>query len=257
MGNLKNKVALVTGAAEGLGKAIAIGLANEGAKVIITDINEDLLRKTSKELKDDFCDIDYVAGDISNKDNVNTILNFVIQRYSKIDILINNAGGSLHTPRNIDEITEEDWDKVLNVNLKGTFFLSQAAVKHMKKNQEGKIINIASIGGRTASLITGVAYAAAKGGVISFTRRLASEVGEHGINVNAVAPGVIISGKRVQKLFYEQNTDQDREKLLNEIPLRKMGEINDITNATLFLASEKSKYMTGTVLDVNGGRFMG
>ncbi|MDX5475010.1 MAG: SDR family oxidoreductase [Bacillaceae bacterium] len=255
MGKLENKVAVITGSAGGLGKDIAISLAEEGATIILNDVNETLVKQSVKELEQ--YQVDYVVGDVSNTVHVEQMFQYVIKKYNKIDILVNNAGGSLHTPRKLEEIQEEDWDKVLNVNLKGTFLMSQQAVKYMKDQGGGKIINMTSIGGRTASLITGVAYAAAKGGVISFTRRLAKEVGEYSINVNAIAPGLIISGERMHHLFYEENSEEQRQRTFDEIPLKKLGENRDIANAALFLASDDSKYMTGAMLDVNGGRFMG
>ncbi|NHM32887.1 SDR family NAD(P)-dependent oxidoreductase [Neobacillus terrae] len=256
MRKLDNKVALITGSAGGLGREIAVGLAKEGAIIVLNDVNETLVAQTAEELKEKF-EVDYVIGDVSKKSDALAMVDQVVKRFGKIDILVNNAGGSLHTPRVLEDIEEEDWDKVLNVNLKGTFLLSQIAVKYMKENGGGKIINMSSIGGRTSSLVTGVAYAAAKGGVISFSRRLASEVGPFGINVNIIAPGLIISGERMHKLFYEENSQEQQERVINEIPSRTLGEKEDIANAAVFLASDESKYMNGAVLDVNGGRFMG
>jgi NAD(P)-dependent dehydrogenase (short-subunit alcohol dehydrogenase family) len=256
LGKLDNKVALITGSAGGLGKSIAISFAEQGAKVILNDVNEELVKQTVIELQEKY-DVDHVIGDISNKADVIAMFDQIIDRYGEINILVNNAGGSLHTPRELEAIEDSDWDKVLNVNLKGTFLTSQTFVKHMKNKGGGKIINMSSIGGRTASLVTGVAYAAAKGGVISFTRRLAKEVGSYGINVNAIAPGLIISGERMRHLFYEENTEENRRQVLSEIPLKTLGEKSDIANAAIFLASDDSRYITGAVLDVNGGRFMG
>lgn len=256
MGRLENKVALITGSAGGLGLEIATHMAKEGAKVILNDVNEELVKQSAMELQKEY-EADYVVGDVSKKDDVTRMFNQIIERFGKINILVNNAGGSLHTPRVLEEIEEEHWDKVLNVNLKGTFLTSQAFVKHTKENAGGKIINMSSIGGRTASLVTGVAYAAAKGGVINFSRRLAKEVGEYGINVNVIAPGLIISGERMRHLFYEENSEEQRRQTFSEIPLKSLGVKEDIANAAVFLASDESRYMTGAVLDVNGGRFMG
>jgi NAD(P)-dependent dehydrogenase (short-subunit alcohol dehydrogenase family) len=256
MGRLENKVALVTGSAGGLGLEIALSFAKEGATVVLNDVNEELVKASTDKWNDHY-KMDYVVGDVSNKEHVLDMFKRIAEQQGKIDILVNNAGGSLHTPRELEAIQEEDWDKVLNVNLKGTFLTSQTAVSYMKENGSGKIINMSSIGGRTASLITGVAYAAAKGGVISFTRRLAKEVGVHGINVNAIAPGLIISGERMHHLFYEENSEEQRKQTFSEIPLNTLGDKNDIANAAVFLASDESKYMTGAVMDVNGGRFMG
>lgn len=256
MGKLDNKVALISGSAGGLGREIAVGMAKEGAIIVLNDVNEALVAQTTRELQGQY-QVDYIVGDVSKKSDALAMVEHVVTKFGKIDILVNNAGGSLHTPRVLEDIEEEDWDKVLNVNLKGTFLLSQAAVKYMKENGGGKIINMSSIGGRTSSLVTGVAYAAAKGGVISFSRRLASEVGPFGINVNIIAPGLIISGERMHKLFYEENSKEQQERVMNEIPSRTLGEKEDIANAAVFLASDDSKYMNGAVLDVNGGRFMG
>ncbi|EWG09964.1 SDR family NAD(P)-dependent oxidoreductase [Cytobacillus firmus] len=256
MGRLQNKVALITGSAGGLGLEIAVHMAKEGAKVILNDVNEELVKESAAALEADY-EADYVVGDVSSKADVTRMFDQIIERHGQIDILVNNAGGSLHTPRILEEIEEEHWDKVLNVNLKGTFLTSQAFVKHTKSNGGGKIINMSSIGGRTASLITGVAYAAAKGGVINFSRRLAKEVGEFDINVNVIAPGLIISGERMRHLFYEENSEEQRQQTFSEIPLKTLGEKEDIANAAVFLASDESRYMTGAVLDVNGGRFMG
>jgi len=256
MGRLDNKVALITGSAGGLGLEIAISYAKEGATVFLNDVNEELVKASAKELQKNY-QADYVVGDVSNKAHVLEMFKQIVEKHGKIDILVNNAGGSLHTPRELEAIQEEDWDKVLNVNLKGTFLTSQEAVRYMKENGGGKIINMSSIGGRTASLITGVAYAAAKGGVISFSRRLAKEVGEFGINVNVIAPGLIISGERMRHLFYEENSEEQQKQTFSEIPLKALGGKEDIADAAIFLASKESKYMTGAVLDVNGGRFMG
>lgn len=256
MSKLNDKVAIVTGAAGGLGKEIAIRLAEEGVKVVISDINEQLLLETSSILKENY-QIDYYVADVSSKKSVDELMNFVSEKYGKIDILVNNAGGSLNTPKRLSDISEDDWDKVLNVNLKGTFLTSQSVIPYMKKNQSGKIINLSSIGGRTSSLVTGVPYAAAKSGVIGLTRRLALEVGEYGINVNVIAPGLIISGERMHNVFYKESTEEEQEKVLNDIPLRKLGKLEDISDAVIYLSSDDSKYMTGAVLDINGGRFMG
>jgi NAD(P)-dependent dehydrogenase (short-subunit alcohol dehydrogenase family) len=179
----------------------------------------------------------------------------VYKQYGRLDILVNLAGGSLFTPKNIEEIKEEHWDTVINVNLKGTFFCCQAAVKYMKQNNYGKIINTTSIGGRTASIVTGVPYAAAKGGVISLTRRLALEVGKYGINVNAIAPGTVLSGERMINLWNELSEEQKKETVAS-IPLGRQSTAEEQASVVVFLASEDSSYIHGAIIDVNGGRLM-
>lgn len=253
---LKNKVALITGSARGLGNAIAKELGEQGAIIIINDIDESSVSKAVKELKKNGHQADGFVANISKKLEVTKMIDYIIKKFGRIDILVNNAGGELRTPKHIEEIEENHWDLVLDVNLKGTFFCSQAVITPMKKAGNGKIINMSSIGGRTASIVTGVAYAAAKGGVISFTRRLAKEVGPHNITVNAVAPGTVISGERLKETW-DKMCEEDQDSILSSIPLERLGTVEDQAKAVSFLASEDSKYITGTVLDVNGGRFMG
>lgn len=259
MKRLEGKAAIITGAGGGLGQAIAEKFVQEGASVYLNDLNEAALKAFADRMNQTVGQgkVAYSAGDIAKKSDVTAMVNGAIAAFGNIDILVNNAGGSLNTPKKLEDIQEEDWDLVLNVNLKGTFLASQAVVEHMKNRKQGKIVNLASLAGRTASVVTGVAYAAAKGGVISFTRRLAKEVGPHGIHVNAVAPGVIISGERIRRLFYEETTASDQQRTLNEIALGTVGQPGDVADAVCFLASEESKYVTGAILDVNGGRFMG
>ncbi|WP_209124158.1 SDR family NAD(P)-dependent oxidoreductase [Alkalihalobacillus sp. BA299] len=256
MGKLDNKIALITGGGGGLGHEIALSMAKEGAKIVLSDINEQSLKEVTSDLQKNY-EADYVVADVSNQADAKKMVDYVVEKFGQIDILVNNAGGSLNTPKYLEDIKEEHWDRVLDVNLKGTFLASQAAVKQMREKGSGKIINMSSIGGRTASLVTGAPYAAAKGGIISLTRRLANEVGAYGINVNAIAPGLIISGDRMHRVFYEESSEKEREKTLNDIPLKELGEKSDVANTAVFLASEESKYITGAVIDVNGGRFMG
>jgi NAD(P)-dependent dehydrogenase (short-subunit alcohol dehydrogenase family) len=256
MGKLENKVALITGSGSGFGRAIAYKFAKEGAKVMLNGINEELVKNTCIEMQNNY-DVDYVVADVSIKADVLSMVDQVISRFGRIDILVNNAGGRFNIPREVEAIEEEHWNKVLNVNLKGTFLTSQAAVRYMKESGGGKIINMASLAGRTGTDTTDVAYASAKGGIISFTRKLAREMGPYGINVNVIAPGVIISGERLRRVFYEDKSEQDRNQILNQIALGGLGENEDIANVALFLAAEDSRYITGAVMDVNGGRFMG
>lgn len=253
---LEGKVACITGSARGLGYAMAKHMAAEGAKVVINDIDETSVSNTVELLRNEGYEATGYVANVASKEQVTAMMKSIYDSHGRLDILVNNAGGSLRTPKKLDEIMEEHWDMVLDVNLKGTFLCSQAAAPYMQAGSGGSIINVASIGGRTASIVTGVAYAAAKGGIISFTRRLAKEVGPFGIRVNAIAPGLVISGDRMQETWENMN-DVEQNSVLDEIPLRRLGSIEEQASVVTFLASDDSKYMTGTIVDVNGGRFMG
>lgn len=251
---LKNRVAIITGAGGGLGLVFAKKLAAEGAKVVLTDISIESLKNAVDDLKT-VIEFSTMVLDVTSKEQVCNVFEKVYNKYGHIDILVNNAGGSLFTPKQLDQIEETHWDQVLDVNLKGAFLCSQAVMPFMEAKNYGKIINVSSIGGRTASIVTGVAYAAAKGGIISFTRRLAKEVGNKGINVNTIAPGTVLSGKRMIDTW-ESMTEVERVDVLRSIPLGRLSTAEEQANVVLFLASELSSYITGSVIDVNGGRFM-
>jgi NAD(P)-dependent dehydrogenase (short-subunit alcohol dehydrogenase family) len=252
---LKDQVALITGAGGGLGTAFAKALAREGAAIVLTDISEGALAGVVKAMEDAGAEYATFVLDVADKAQVVQTMAKTVEKFGKVDILLNNAGGSLFTPKKLEEIEEKHWDLVLNVNLKGTFLCCQAALPYMIEKKRGKIINLSSIGGRTASLVTGVAYAAAKGGIISFTRRLAKEVGGHGINVNAIAPGTVMSGQRMIDLWNEL-TQPQKDDILNSIPLGRLSTAEERASVVVFLASEMSNYLTGTVIDINGGRLM-
>ncbi|MFC0273292.1 SDR family NAD(P)-dependent oxidoreductase [Metabacillus herbersteinensis] len=252
---LDGKIACITGSARGLGYAMAVDMLKEGATVVINDIDEASVSGAVESLRSEGYSVYGYVANVINKKQVVGMMDYIMTTCGKIDILVNNAGGALRTPKKLEEITEDDWDLVLDVNLKGSFLCSQAAVAYMKENG-GSIINLSSIGGRTASIVTGVSYAAAKGGVVAFTRRLAKEVGPYHIRVNAIAPGLVISGERLQETW-DTMDDTEQTSVLDDIPLRRLGTIEDQAKVVTFLASDDSKYMTGAVLDVNGGRFMG
>lgn len=254
---LKGKVACITGAAGGLGYAMAEDMLKEGATVVVNDLHETSVSKAVESLRSKgYSSVYGFAANVTDKQRVSEMMAYIVNTLGKIDILVNNAGGALRTPKKLEDIMEEHWDLVLDVNLKGTFLCSQAAVGYMKQSGGGSIINVASIGGRTASIVTGVSYAAAKGGIIAFTRRLALEVGGYHIRVNAIAPGLVISGERMQETW-DKMTEKERTSVLEDIPLRRLGTLEDQAKVVTFLASDDSRYMTGAVLDVNGGRFMG
>ena len=247
------KVVIVTGGAGGLGGAISSAFLHEGARVAIFDTNPEAIDRALAELAQPNDSMGAVV-DVRSRDSVTAGVAEVVAAFGGVDILIAAAGGSLGTPRDIDDIEPEHLDLVIDVNIKGTFNCAQAVVPHMKARGGGAIVNFSSIGGRSTSPVTGIPYAAAKAGVLGLTRRLAREVGPDSIRVNAIAPGLFLTG-RLQGMFDEMAA-KDRDEVLDAIPLHRMPELRECVDPVLFLASEESSYITGAVLDVNGGRFM-
>jgi len=243
---LKGKVAAVTGAGRGIGRAIALTLAREGAAVVVSDVDLETARQTAEEIRAGGGQAIAVKVDVTSRQDAAALTDKAIQSFGKLDILVNNAGMYPSAP--IVEITEEEWDLVMAVNLKGVFLCSQAAVKQMMAQRQGVIVNIASVDGKTRT--TGNAhYAAAKAGVISLTRTLACEMAPYGIRVNAVAPGWIGTETLLKK--------SDRwQQAMKEIPVGRLGRPEDVAEAVLFLVSDAAGYITGEVLDVNGGIVM-
>ena len=240
---LKNKVAIVTGSKQGIGFAIALALAKEGCNVVISDLSQADCEKAAKKLQKFDVKTLAIACDVSKKIEVDNLINKTAKKFGKLDILVNNAGIFPFVP--FSKMTEADWDKVLDVNLKSIFLCSKAAIKKMKAG--GKIVNISSI----ASLVGFeglVHYCASKGGVNGMVRALALELVDKKINVNAIAPGLIETPGVTKTL-----TDDAKKEMIAAIPWKKMGKPDDIAQATVFLASEKSNYITGQVLVVDGG----
>jgi len=247
MGAFEGKVAVVTGAARGIGQAIAKRLAQEGADVAICDLQVEWLAETAGIVQGFGRKALPLAVDVGDSSAVNACINEVVKVFGKVDIMVNNAGITKDTL--LVRMSDEDWDAVLRVNLKGTFLFSRAVAKHMMKQRGGAIVNIASISG-----IIGTAgqanYAASKAGVIALTKTTAHELAGRGVRANAIAPG-FISSKMTDAL-----SEDVRNQYLSQIPLGRFGTVNDIANAVVFLASEQSSYMTGQTLNVNGGMVM-
>jgi len=252
---LKDKIAIITGAGGGLGLVLCRRFLEEGAIVIMTDVSEKYLNNGVLKLNGYEDRIRAKLLDVTNKTQVRKVMLEVYNEFGQIDVLVNNAGGGLNTPKELDKIDEEHWDIVIDVNLKGAFLCSQTVIKYMKKNKSGRIINISSIGGKTASIVSSVAYAAAKGGINSMTRRLALEVGSWGININAIAPGTVLSGQRMIDVWNELD-DNQKKTILDAIPLGRLSTAEEQADVVVFLAEEASRYITGAIIDVNGGRFM-
>lgn len=248
------KTVVISGGAGGLGAAIALEFGQEGANVAVIDNNQAGISNVLKSLRAKNISADGRAVDVRDGKAVTQAIGELANSLGDIDILIAAAGGSLGTPRDMDEISDEDLDLVIDVNVKGTYYCARAVIPYMKKKGGGAIVTFSSIGGRSASPVTGVPYAAAKAAILGLTRRLAKEVGLENIRVNAIAPGLFLTD-RLEGMF-ENLSAAERKEVLAGIPLGRMPEIQECVGPVLFLASNDSSYITGATLDVNGGRFM-
>ncbi len=243
MFSLKTQVALITGGANGIGKGIASVLAKAGAKVIIADIDTQAGEATAKELKGEFVELD-----VTNRARVNEVINAIDEEYGRLDILCSNTG--IFPQATLEEMTEEDWDLMNNVNLKGTFFVVQAALKVMKKNNYGRVVITSSITGAVTGFPGWAHYGATKAGQLGFMRSAALEYAKYGITVNAVQPGNILTdGLKAQGETY---LAQQRA----IIPTHKLGTPEDIGYAACFLASSRAGFITGQTIIVDGGQIL-
>jgi 2-deoxy-D-gluconate 3-dehydrogenase len=242
--NLSGKVAVVTGASRGLGKAMALGLSEAGAKVVVTDVLE--VDIAVKEIKKRGREVLGLKVDVSRKKDVVRMVQQTVKKFGRIDILINNAGILKMTPA--EKISEKDWDKVININLKGQFLCAQEVGKRMLKQKSGRIINIASVAGKFG--FAGISsYNASKAGIILLTKTLAVEWGKHGINVNAICPGVFAT-KMIEGLLKDTGF---LKMIKTRVPLGRYADPKELVGAAVFLASEASSYVNGHALVVDGG----
>ena len=251
--DLRGKVAIVTGAKQGMGRTHALILARAGAKVVLADISKEECEKVVQEIKKEKSEAIAVKCDISQKAEVDNLIAETLKAFGKIDILVNNAG--ICPFKSFLEMTEQEFQKVIDVNLKGYFLCSQAAAKEMAKQKSGAIVNIASIAmGQIGVGFQGLThYCASKGGIVAMSEAMSLELAGLGIRVNCIAPGAIdtpmaSSVKADPKTF---------ETFMAKVPLHRMGKPEEISNAVLFLASDESSYMTGSVVTVDGGWLAG
>jgi NAD(P)-dependent dehydrogenase (short-subunit alcohol dehydrogenase family) len=249
MFELTNKVAFVTGARRGMGKAHALALAHQGAKVVVTDINVEECQKVVDEIAAQGGEAIAFAMDVSKAQDVDSVFAKVIKHFGRLDILVNNAG--IYDPKPVLELTEQDWDTIIDVNLKGQFLCAQRAAKEMAKNKWGRIINIASIasGQVGVGIAGGAHYTASKGGIIGLSETLAVEFAPLGITVNVIGPGAIDTPMIAQVKMPKEM----QEGLLQRIPLKRIGRPEEISAVVVFLASEESSYVTGATFFVDGG----
>lgn len=246
---IQNKVAIITGAGQGIGKAIALTFANEGGIPVIVDQNGKTALSVESQVKASGGRALAYELDVSNVSGLKTMVEYVVAEFGTVDILVNNAG-ILHSTK-IEDITEQEWDKMMNVNLKSTFFAMQQVLPYMKKQKQGRIINISSLAGRMGGYQNGVAYSASKAGIIGLTMAVARRVAEYNITVNAVAPGT------TESEIIKQFSQDQQESLRLLIPLQRLGKPQNIADVVAFLASDKAEFITGATIDINGGMFMG
>lgn len=253
---LQSQVAIVTGAGQGIGQAVALALAKEGVDVVVADVNIDTAKETAKEIESFGRKALALKVDVSSDKEIKEMLDTTLEKLGKIDILVNNAGISPRKPDGsrtlVFEMSEEEFDRVIAVDLKGVFNCSKYVVQHMIKRGSGIIVNISSCSAKLTDLRapSGAHYNAAKAGVSNFTTSLANEVAQYNIRVNAIAPG------RIQTGMAMTTTPEFEAALPKVIPLGRVGLPEDIANAVLFLVSDMSSYITGEILDVNGGLLM-
>ena len=246
---LMNKVSVVTGAGRGIGRAIALELARHGADCVVADINKDAAAEVVSEIEDLGRRALAVMVDVASASAVEELIQATLAKFGKIDILVNNAG--IAFSMSLLETSEEEFSRQIDINLKSVFLTSKAVFPYMMEQHSGRIINIASIAGKRGGGIMGrSAYAASKGGVIAFTKAVAREGGPYGINVNAITPGL------TETAMTAQFTGEVREAVIKTIPLGRVGVPLDIAKAVVFFASEYSDFITGEIMDVDGGFMM-
>lgn len=245
----RNRVAVVTGGAQGIGFSISKRLAEEGCKVVIADLNEETGMSAAETIIADGGSSLFLRADVSEVDSIQNLVNAVMKNFGAIHILINNAG--LLQTTALEDVTVSEWDKIMNVNLRGVFFACQKVIPHMMSDKYGRIINVSSLAGRMGGVSTGLAYTASKAGIIGLTRGLALRTAEYNITVNAVAPAT------TESPMTRQFSQDELSRLQNMIPLKRFGKPEEIAAAVAFLASDEAGFITGAVLDINGGLYMG
>ena len=244
---LKGKKAIVTGAGQGIGRSIALKVAQEGGDVVIAEMNQETGVQTTREIEAWGGKAMFVALDVADQRSVQNMVNQVLSIWKRIDILVNNAG--FDRGATLLKVKEEDWEAVLGVHLKGTLNCIQAVAPHMIENRYGKIVNISSIYGKSGG-IAAISYSAAKAGIVGLTKSVARELGRYQINVNVVLPGLILT-PTIAKM-----AEKYKKMIIDHTPLGRIGQPEEIANVVAFLASDEASFMTGATVEVSGGSNM-
>jgi 3-oxoacyl-[acyl-carrier protein] reductase len=245
----EGRVALVTGARRGIGKAIAVAFSREKAHVVLNDIgSESELKAVAQDLSSGAIQAIPMQGDVSRYDQVEKMIQQVERTFHRLDILVNNAG--IIRRGNIETVTEKEWDDVIGVNLKGAFNCCKAVVDIMKRQRYGKMVNVSSVAGKTGDITSAPGYGSSKAGMDALTKTLARQLAQYGIHVNGVAPHAI------ETEMSAEWPPERRKAIIEAIPLKRLGKPEDVAEAVLFLASDKASFITGEIIDVNGGFMM-
>jgi NAD(P)-dependent dehydrogenase (short-subunit alcohol dehydrogenase family) len=248
MGRLENRIAIVTGAGQGIGRAIALGMAREGAALVIADLDEANAGAIKREIERVGGKASALYTDISNEESVRGMIDHTLNEYGRVDILVNNAG--IFPTSSVEEMAEEEWDRVIGTNLIGTFLCSRAVVSHLLTQRSGRIISLTS-GRAFQGARHGAHYAASKAGIIAFSKSLALELAPYGITVNVICPGITDTaqprGHQTEEQIYAQG---------QRIPLGRIGQPEDLAGPAIFLASDAAGFITGQTILVNGGGIM-
>ncbi len=243
------KTAIVTGGAKGIGRGCVELFAENGANVVLADMNCDMATEVEQELKGRGLQAKAVKVNVKQVSDIEKMVNTAVESFGTVDILVNNAGIFHSTP--VEDVTEEEWDNIMAINLKSVFFATQKVLPYMKKKHCGKILNLSSLAGRNGGIVNGLGYSAAKAGIIGLTRGFAARFAQHGINVNAIAPGSTDIG------ILGGLSAQETAELVAKIPLGRYGTVHEVASAVAFLCSDDASFITGAVLDVNGGMYFG
>jgi len=246
--SLKDKVAVVTGGSRGIGEAVCAYLARADANVVVADVDLDGAVKVAERLRDDCSKTMSVKTDVSKLDDVRLLIENTLLEFGRLDIMVNNAG--VDSGVGVENMSKEEWDRVMDINLWGAFLGCKYASEPMKRQKKGKIVNVSSLSAKTGGVFSGMNYSASKAGVWALTKSFAKLLAPYRINVNAICPG------QVDTPMFRKLTDQQIVTLTRAIPLGRVGLPQDIAGAVLFLASDLSDFVTGVALDVNGGELM-